>query len=66
MSEKKDNPGFVRVADCRERHGKLELALWGDDGRGGMVKALYSHVICETRRNMSNLMTRLSKSIAEF
>jgi len=38
MSEKKENPGFVRVADCRDRHGKLELALWGEDGRGGMVK----------------------------
>ena len=38
MTEKKDNPGFVRVADCREKHNKIELALFGEDLRGGMVK----------------------------
>lgn len=38
MTEKQDNPGFVRVADCREIHNKINLALWGLDGRGGMVK----------------------------
>ncbi len=38
MTEKKDNPGFVRVVDCRERHSKIELALFGEDLRGGMVK----------------------------
>ena len=39
VSEKKDNPGFyVRVADCRDRHIKIENALFGGDGRGGMVK----------------------------
>lgn len=46
--KKKDNPGevpYVRVEDCRERHNtimnqvsKTELALFGSDGRGGMVK----------------------------
>lgn len=36
---KRDNPGrYVQVGDCRERHEKIELALWGKDGRGGMVK----------------------------
>ena len=38
MTDDKDNPGFVRVADCRERHGKIELAFWGPDGIAGMVK----------------------------
>jgi len=45
MSHKKDNPGFVRTEDCvtfraedRERSRKIELALFGEDFRGGMVK----------------------------
>ena len=38
MSDQKDNPGFVRVADCRDAHNKINLALWGLDGRAGMVK----------------------------
>lgn len=33
-----DNPAYVDVEDCRERHAKIELALFGPDGRGGMVK----------------------------
>jgi len=45
MPRRKNNsPAFVRVDDCRERHGfedkkiqKMELALFGEDGRGGMV-----------------------------
>jgi polygalacturonase len=32
------NPGkFVLQRDCRERHNKITLALFGADGRGGMV-----------------------------
>lgn len=42
MSKRKNNPGdFVRVTDCTQRHqvvGKIELALFGPDGRGGMVQ----------------------------
>lgn len=39
MTDEKDNPGvFVRVEDCRERHTKMDLALFGLDGRGGIVK----------------------------
>jgi len=46
QTKKKDNPGvFVQVEDCRERHGQtvqrvvhVETALFGTDGRGGMVK----------------------------
>ena len=45
-SEKEDNPGsLVRVQDCRERHevvkqesSLIKTALFGLDGRGGMVK----------------------------
>jgi hypothetical protein len=35
--KKRDNPGFVRVEDCHERHERIELALFGKDGRGGMA-----------------------------
>jgi len=41
MSKKqnKANPGiFVKVEDCRDRHQKIEMAMFGEDGRGGMVK----------------------------
>ena len=45
-AKRSDNPGkFVRVDDCRESRGRdqgwrdrIELALFGKDGRGGMVK----------------------------
>jgi len=42
MSKRKkdDPPLFVRIEDCREKHlkvDKIELALFGEDGRGGMV-----------------------------
>jgi len=34
-----DNPSkFVTVEDCKLTHRKIELALWGEDGRGGIVK----------------------------
>lgn len=38
--KKRDNPGpgYVRVEDCHERHERIELALFGKDGRGGMAK----------------------------
>lgn len=32
------NPGFVSVAECRDRHLKIDLALFSGDGRGGIVK----------------------------
>lgn len=37
MSEK-DNPGFVTRSEFNLRFGKVELGLFGADGRGGMVK----------------------------
>ena len=54
---KKRNPGgpFVEVEDCQERHGvtaarvdRLELALYGKDGRGGMVRDI-SEIKTQTR-----------------
>jgi hypothetical protein len=33
-----DDPKFVRAEDCRDKHAKIDLALFGADGRGGMVK----------------------------
>jgi hypothetical protein len=33
-----DEPLYVTVADCQTRHTRLELALFGEDGRGGLVK----------------------------
>lgn len=32
------NPGFVSVTECRDRHLKIDLALFGPDGRQGIVK----------------------------
>lgn len=39
--EEKANPGAgrnVTVSECFQRHEKIDLALWGKDGRGGIVK----------------------------
>lgn len=37
--EGKDNPGqYVLKSDCKGIMGKIESALWGVDGRGGVVK----------------------------
>jgi len=41
--ERKHNPSSARrvtLAECFQRHKKIDLALWGKDGRGGMVKDL--------------------------
>lgn len=40
MSERKGNVRFVRSEDCRAQHVLLELALFGEDRRAGMVKDL--------------------------
>jgi len=32
-----DDPTYVKTVECRERHTKLDLALFGADGRGGIV-----------------------------
>lgn len=29
---------FVGITDCRDRHERLELCLFGKDGRGGIVQ----------------------------
>jgi hypothetical protein len=31
---------FVGITDCKERHERLELALFGKDGRGGIAADL--------------------------
>jgi len=39
--EANDNPGPARCVtapECFQRHEKIDLALWGEDGRGGIVK----------------------------
>jgi len=38
MSKKKNNPQYVLKSDCKEIMDKIEIALWGVDGRGGIVK----------------------------
>jgi len=40
LSERKGNERFVRTDDCIKQHTRLELALFGQDGRAGMVKDL--------------------------
>ena len=37
-SETKDNPGHVTLEACNLKHAKIDLALFGRDGRGGIVK----------------------------
>lgn len=37
-SETKDNPGHVTVTACNLKHAKIDLALFGPDGRAGIVK----------------------------
>jgi hypothetical protein len=41
MSKKREKtdppPLFVTQQDCTSRHAKIDLALFGADGRGGMV-----------------------------
>ena len=38
MSIKKDTERYVLEEDCVKQHTRLELALFGKDGREGMVK----------------------------
>ena len=38
MPKEKNNPGYVTRADCLRNHAKINLALFGHDGRGGIVK----------------------------
>jgi len=38
MSSKKGADRFVLAEDCVKQHTRLELALFGKDGREGMVK----------------------------
>jgi len=39
MSKKKNpKPLFVYIEDCKAIHEKIDAALWGFDGRGGIVK----------------------------
>jgi hypothetical protein len=41
MSRKREKPDppplFVTQQDCTSKHAKIDLALFGSDGRGGMV-----------------------------
>jgi len=40
MAEKADNPGYITRAEFNAKFGKVELALFGPDGRGGMVRQI--------------------------
>lgn len=40
MAEPGENPGYVTRAEFNAKFGKVELALFGSDGRGGMVKQI--------------------------
>ena len=61
MSEdQKDNPGSARsvtVAECFQRHEKIDLALWGKDGRAGIVKD-----IGDIKNFISNLVQKESEA----
>ena len=37
-SETKENPGHVTLQACNLKHAKIDMALFGEDGRGGVVK----------------------------
>jgi len=38
MSTKRGNSRYVLAEDCTKAHGRIDLALWGEDGREGMVR----------------------------
>jgi len=54
MSEKRGTERFVLAEDCVKQHTRLELALFGKDGREGMVQDISdikSFIREQTRRN---------------
>lgn len=54
--ERKHNPNGARrvtVAECLQRHEKIDLALWGSDGRGGIVKD-----ISDIKSKLTDLLER--------
>lgn len=62
MSSDKENPGnpgrFVSQRQCSAQFGKVDLALFGKDGRGGMVKDLsdIKHQVSETSKEVSTFL----------
>lgn len=40
MDDDDESNPYVKIGDCRDRHTKLDLALFGVDGRGGIVQDL--------------------------
>jgi len=64
MSDKpKDNPGPARpitAAECFQRHEKIDRALWGADGLGGIVKD-----IGDIKNNISALLAREAEAKTE-
>jgi len=57
MSKKrKDKPNATRrvtLGECLQRHEKIDLALFGPDGRGGIVKD-----IAEIKNKLADLLDR--------
>lgn len=52
----KDNPGYVTRAEFNVKFGKVELALFGADGRGGMVRDI---------SDLTNNMKKVRKTLTE-
>jgi len=58
MPPKKNKPTYVTVEDCRDKHQKLDLALFGSDGRGGIVSDI-SIIKSDLKVVKENVKTRL-------
>ena len=57
MPKKKNNPGFVTQSQCDTKYGKMNLALFGSDGRGGIVKDI---------SDIKNQVASTSKEVTDF
>jgi len=58
--ERKHNSSATRrvtIAECLQRHEKIDLALWGSDGRGGIVKD-----IADIKNKLTDLLNRQSET----
>jgi len=55
-TKRKDNHSATRrvtLGECLQRHEKIDLALFGPDGRGGMVKD-----IADIKNKLADLLDR--------
>jgi len=54
LSKRRDkNPQYVLKSDCKEIMGKIEAALWGANGRGGVVND-----ISDIKNKLTSLVER--------